>query len=336
MLSGKYPEETNHWLPYFYSPQESPIFFKTLNKIGAVFPLDRLPSLRNLAVGQTRRFILKQGVHINNVPFHIIDKVTLYPYYYMHELPFFHELKEQLQKKCQTSLTHIGPPKTRKHLYRSLLKYIRASNHEKELVIAYEDALDGLGHKFGPYSPECLHYAKSLDRVLLEVYQKLAKCFGKNLTFFVFSDHGQCEQTNNLNLLSELDKKTLNLGDDYLCILDATLALFWAKNKDVEEKILEVLGKIRIGKVIDERLQKKYHIRFDDKRYGEIIFVLNPGGTLFPNFFSSFGTMRGLHGYLPEDDVQKGLLISDKKSLYVPRHVRDIRNFIVNVFSQET
>ncbi len=25
MLSGKYPEETNHWLPYFYSPQESPI-----------------------------------------------------------------------------------------------------------------------------------------------------------------------------------------------------------------------------------------------------------------------------------------------------------------------
>ena len=333
MLSGKYPEETNHWLPYFYSPQESPIFFKALNKIGAIFPIDRLPSLRHLTVGQTRRFISKQGVHINNVPFHIIDKLALYSYYYMYELPFFHELKELLEKKYQTSLTYMGPPKIKKHLYKSLLKYIRASNYEKEFIIAYEDALDGLGHKFGPYSTECLYYAKSLDRVLLEVYQKLERRFGKNFTFLVFSDHGQCEQMHNLNLLSELDRATLNLGDDYFCLLDATMALFWAKNKVEKEKVLGVLRKIKIGRVIDECLQKKYHIRFNDERYGEIIFALKPGGTFFPNFFSPLSAMRGLHGYLPEDDVQKGFLISDKKFSYDFRHVKDFRNSTLDIFS---
>lgn len=331
MLSGKYPEETDHWLPYFYSPQKSPIMFKTLNKIGAVFPLDRLPTLRWLVVDQTRHFLLEEGVRINNVPLRIIDKLALYPYYYMCELPFFHELKKQLERKCQASLTYIGPPKTRKHLYESLLKYIKASDYEKEFIITYDEALDGLGHKFGPYSTECLHYAKSLDRILLRLYQKLKKSFGKDLTFFVFSDHGQCEQTHHLNLLLELGRKTLDLGEDYLCFVDATLALFWPKNKIVKEKIFKVLREIKIGKVIDESLQKKYHIRFNDQRYGEIIFLLKPGGTFFPNFFSPFSAMKGLHGYLPEDEVQKGFLISSKKSSHPYRHVKDFRNLLLDI-----
>ena len=331
MLSGKYPEETNHWLPYFYSPQKSPMMFRTFNKLGAVFPLDRFPSLRHLTVGQIRRFLLKDGVRINNVPLHIIDKLALYPYYYMCELPFFHQLKELLEKKCQASLTYVGTPKIKRHLYASLLHHIKTSEHKNELIIAYDDALDGLGHKFGPYSAECLRYAKSLDRVLGRIYQKLKKCFGKNLAFLVFSDHGQCEQTHNLDLLSELEKKALYFAEDYLCFIDATMALFWPQNEVVQEKILNVLDEIKIGKVIDEDLREQYHIKFNDKRFGEIIFVLKPGGTFFPNFFSPFSAMRGLHGYLPEDEVQKGFLISSKKFSYPPRHVKDFRNLLLDI-----
>lgn len=331
MLSGKYPEETNHWLPYFYSPPESPIMFKTFNRIGAVFPLDRLPSLRHLTVDQIRRFLLKDGVRINNTPFHIIDKIALYPYYYMCELPFFNELKELLGKKRQTPLTYIGPPNVRKHLYGTLLKHIRTSNYEKEFILTYDDVLDGLGHEFGPYSTECIHYAKSLDRVLLRVYQKLEKRFGKNLTFFVFSDHGQCEQTHILDLLSELEKKTLHFAEDYLCFIDATMALFWAQNEVVKEKILNVLDEIKVGKTIDDDLREQYHIKFNDKRFGEIIFVLKPGGTFFPNFFSAFSAMKGLHGYRPEDEVQKGFLISSIKLSNPPKHVKDFRNLSLDI-----
>jgi len=331
MLSGKYPDETNHWLPYFYLPAESPIMFKTLNKIGAVFPLDMVPPLRHLTVDQVRRFVLREGVRINNAPFSIIDKIALYPYYYMCELPFFKELQELLEKKSQASLTYIGPPKTRKYLYyASLLRHIRATNHEKEFIVTYDDALDGLGHKFGPYSTECLHYARSLDRVLLEVCQKLEKRFGKNVAVFVFSDHGQCEQTHNLDLLSELEKKKLSFAEDYLCFVDATMALFWPRNEVVKEKILKVLvDKIKIGRVIDDDLREKYRIKFNDNRFGEIILVLKPGGTFFPNFFSPFSAMRGLHGYFPEDKVQKGFLISSKKLSDPPRHVKDFRNLLM-------
>jgi hypothetical protein len=249
----------------------------------------------------------------------------------MCELPFFDELKELLEKKGQVALTYIGPPKMKKRLYESLLKYIGESNCEKEFIIVYDDALDGLGHEFGPYSTECIHYAKSLDQALLRVYQKLEKRFGKNLAFFVFSDHGQCELIHNLNLLSDLEKKGLYLGKDYLCFIDATMALFWPRKEVVQEKVLNVLGEIKIGKVIDEDLREQYHLKFSDKRFGEIVFVLKPGGTFFPNFFSPFSAMKGLHGYLPEDEVQKGFLISSKKFLHPPVHVKDFRNMLLGL-----
>lgn len=325
MLSGKYPDENSHWLPYFYAPQKSPMIFKTLNKIGKVIPVDRFPIIRHLTVGRARSFILEEGVRVNNVPFSIIDKLALYPYYYMCELPFFNELKELLEKKYQVPLTYIGPPDVKRHFYESLLKHVQESPNEKELIIVYDDALDGLGHKFGPYSTECISYAKSLDNALLRTYQKLKKSFGKNLKFLIFSDHGQCEQVYRVNILAELGRFGLNLGEDYLCFIDATLALFWSQNETKKQKILKGLQKIKLGTLIEDKHRKHYHINFNDNRFGEIIFALKLGGTFFPNFFSPFGAMKGLHGYLPEENVQKAFLISNEKPHMQLTHVKDIK-----------
>lgn len=334
MLSGKYPDENNHWMPYFYAPQKSPMIFKTLNKIGTVIPFDRFPILRHLTVGRARSFTLEEGVRVNNVPFSIIDKLALYPYYYMCELPFFNELKELLEKKCQMPLTYIGPPDVKRHFYESLLKHVQESRNEKEFIIVYDDALDGLGHRFGPYSTECVHYAKSLDIALLQTYQKLKMSYGKNLTFLIFSDHGQCEQVYRVNILDELGKFGLNLGEDYLCFVDATLALFWPQNEIKKQKLLKALQKIKLGTLIDNEQRKHYHINFTDNRFGEIIFALKPGGTFYPNFFSPFGAMKGLHGYLPEENVQKAFLIANKLQ-YDCTHVRDLKKLFVNICSPE-
>ena len=38
MLSGKYPDENLHWMPYFYSPENSPILFKALSNVGRIAP----------------------------------------------------------------------------------------------------------------------------------------------------------------------------------------------------------------------------------------------------------------------------------------------------------
>jgi hypothetical protein len=333
MLSGMYPEDNDHWMPYFYSPESSPTAFKTFGKVGSILMFDKLPMIRYLAMWQTRRFVLKKGVQPNNIPSSMIGKMSVYPYYYMCELPFFHELRELLSKKYQTALTYIGPPQTKTHIYIPFLDYIKSSKHEKELVIAYDDKLDMCGHEFGPYSTNCLRYAKFLDSALHMSYQKLKKRFGNSLTFVVFSDHGQCDQTNTLNLLPELAKAGLNIGEEYLCFLDSTLALFWPKNQATKEKIVKRLGEIKMGKVIDEPLQKQYHIEFKNRKYGDIVFALRPGATFFPNSYSPQNALKGLHGYLPEDNVQKALLIADKPFTHNFGHVKDFKDFSLNAFA---
>lgn len=331
MLSGKYPDETNHWMPYFYCPEESPFLFKTLNALKIFFPLDKLQTLRYLTVQGSRRLFLKKGVQTNNIPLCEIGKMALYPYYYMCELPFFFELRELLAENSQTALTHIGPPKQRTNLQSTLFEHLKKSKHENEAIIIYHDTLDGLGHAFGPNSPQCLTYAKSLDSALAATYRKLTNSLGEHFTFLVFSDHGQSELKFQINILSELSKKGLKLGVDYICFVDATLALFWPEDDAAKEKILGTLNKIGQGMVIDEDRRRKYHMEFDDDRYGKIIYVLKPGGTFFPNFFSLFGAMKGLHGYLPEEEVQKSFLISNEKPPIQLTHIKDIQRLLVNL-----
>jgi len=328
ILSGKYPDETNYWLPYFYCPEKSPPLFKVLSLAKAIHPLDRMQTPRYLAVRWLRKLFLKKGVQANNIPLCIIGKIALYPFYYMNELPCFFELGEQLEEKTQTALTYIGPPRQRTKLQTALFEHLKASKHEKEVIIIYYDGLDGLGHTFGPQSHRCLNYARSLDYTLAMAYRKLKNLYGRNLTFLVFSDHGQLERKFQVDILSQLDKKGLKLGDDYICFIDATLALFWPEDEAKKEKILSTLNKTGRGIIIDPQLRKKYHMEFGDEKYGEIIYVLNPGGTFVPNFFSPFGAMKGLHGYLPEENVQKAFLISDENYSHQLNHVTDLRKFI--------
>jgi hypothetical protein len=333
MLSGKYPEENDHWMPYFYSPESSPNLFKTLNKVGSVLPLDKLPLLRYLTVTKSRQLFLNNGVHANNTPLSIIDKLSLFPYYYMCDLPFFPELGNTLER-CRSSLKYLGPPRIRGHFYSSLLSYIRMSENENEVVILYDDILDNLGHGFGPLSREYLQYAKSLDEVLMKVYQNLKNNYKDHFVFLVFSDHGQSQRVNSFDIFSTIEAEHLKLAEDYVCFVDATMALFWATDDLAKEKLKTALNSLKVGTLIDESLKKKYNLRFKKKSmYGDYIYVANPGWAFFPNFFSPFGAMKGLHGYLPENRVQKAFLVSDKAFDFNVSHVKDMKELIVRLAS---
>jgi len=332
MLSGKYPEETNHWMPYFYCPEASPALFRALNAASKPFPFDKLPIVRYFLTSAVRRLFLNKGVPANNIPLSIIDKIALYPYYYMCEIPFFFELKELLETELNTALTYIGPPKQRLNLYNALFEHLKKSKHEKEVIIIYDDSLDGLGHALGPYSIPRLNYGKSLDSVLKTAYQKLTNLYGNRFNFLVFSDHSQSSLKFQVDVVAKLGEKGLKFYTDYICFIDATLAMFWPKNDFVKEKILFALNEIGKGRIIDEDLKKKYHLKFKDNRYGEVIYLLEVGGTFFPNFFSPFGAMKGLHGYLPEDEVQKSFLITNDEPPEQPTSVKDIRKLFLGYF----
>ena len=331
MLSGSYPQENDHWLPYFYSPETSPILFKAFGKFSPLLLLDKLPKLRCLSMQESRKIFLKKGTPANNIPSEMIEDFQIYPYYYMNELPFFHELRTRMFNESNAELTYMGPPTIKQNLYSKIIEYISSQRNEREFLLAYDDKLDVIGHKYGPESREYVKYARQLDRNIEMVYRKLKSHFRDNLTFMIFSDHGQCQQTFEFDILSALKRNGIILKKDYLCFVDATLALFWFENTGVQEKVYDLLASLKLGRVLSNEDRKRYRIEFSSRKFGDIIFVLKPGGTFYPNFYSPFGTLKGLHGYLPEDHVQKAFLISDQPLAHKFNHVKDLRNFSLKV-----
>jgi hypothetical protein len=54
--------------------------------------------------------------------------------------------------------------------------------------------------------------------------------------------------------------------------------------------------------------------------------VLKLGGTFVP-IFSPFGAMKGLHGYLSEEEVQNVFLIFNTNFSHRFKHVENFKNF---------
>ena len=176
--------------------------------------------------------------------------------------------------------------KSNRQFYTPLLKYLLNSKFENELIIAYDDSLDMLGHRFGPNSIDCQTYARFLDQALQKTYGKMKERFGNDFIFIIFSDHGQSDFIGSVDIVSELRDVGLEIGKDYFCFIDATMALFWPKVSS-EEEIISKLNKSKVGQVIDRKLRKAYHIDFKNRKFGDIIFALRPGFTFFRILFSS-------------------------------------------------
>ena len=333
MLSGKYPDENLHWMPYFYSPEESPMLFKALRNVGRIAPVDRVSYARYGLSWVARKLFMKKGVKARNIPLSIMGDLCLYPYYYMNELPFFHELKRLLDCEYRRALVYLGPPKVKGDIYGSLLRCVRQTDDNPRVIILYEDALDYVGHTFGPSSSQYLNHARILDGFIAETCSKILK-IDEHATFLFLSDHAQSQLASCIDIISKLNKAGLKMPDDYQCFIDATVGLFWSNDDEKKERMTSILGSLEAGTLIDGRLRERYHLRFENSRmYGDLIYVLRPGWTFFPNFFSPFRPMKGLHGYLPEDEVQKSFLISNEKLPVDISHVRDVRHLLVALSS---
>jgi hypothetical protein len=334
MLSGKYPEENNHWLPYYFSKADSPLFFKAFAKVSELCQLDRVPKIQFLTLMESRRFFVRKGVPANNTPSKMLKNLGLFPYYYMCELPYFNELGKVLLQQSKVKFSYIGPPEFRIPIYGPLFNHIQNSKYEKEFILGYDDKLDIYGHNFGPYSSKYQNYAKTLDNTLKKLYVKLKRQFRDNLNFIIFSDHSQCPTTSIIDLPPIINRSGLSFGKDYHFFIDATMALFWPKNEIARNLIVTQLSTIKSGAIITDKLKKQYRLDFKNSYYGEIIFALNPGAIFFPNFFNPFSAMKGLHGFRPEEEVQKAFIISDKEPAFNCTHVKDFRALAIDLASR--
>jgi hypothetical protein len=118
------------------------------------------------------------------------------------------------------------------------------------------------------------------------------------------------EVSKTVNIWEKIENLPLEFGKDYVMFLDSPSARFWFMNEKAEKLIENVLSEIHDGKILTEKEYKDYKIRFKHNKYWDLIFLVNPGVLVFPNFFQREFPVKGMHGYQPSYKDNMGVFLA--------------------------
>ena len=193
------------------------------------------------------------------------------------------------------------------------------------LFFLYLCEMDGFLHMHCK-EPEAI--AKKLnwyDEQLREVF-RVARERDPEASLMVCSDHGMTPVTQHADLVGEVAKLGLRMPQDYLAVYDSTMARFWFFNpKRPARRVYEVMQSLDCGHVLSKPELQEFGLNFPDDRYGELIFLLNPGWMVAESDFNGRGWFpEGMHGYHPNDSYSDAIFLSNEKPQQPMRTIADV------------
>ena len=103
------------------------------------------------------------------------------------------------------------------------------------------------------------------------------------------------------------------------------MARFWFFSKAAREQVTGVMQSLDCGRVLSQQELKKFGLNFPDERYGELIFLLNPGWMVAESDFNGRGWFpEGMHGYHPDDSYSDAIFLSSEKPIQPMRTIADV------------
>ncbi|MCR4432282.1 MAG: alkaline phosphatase family protein [Tepidanaerobacteraceae bacterium] len=327
-FAGLYPEKSEGGAHYWYDPEGSPFGFTKF------FPawLDRIPQLPELVLRRIVRwaaqkkgrdsysrchastgripfrFLKNFGFPIKQLPFQpgFVQGTTIFDILRTYDIPWFYygsplhrvgaetvvrRVKEELKPPVQFAFLHIGD-------------------------------LDGVGHRYGPDSRERKEAMRRVDGCI-EAIQRIVNGRFDEVNWVIFGDHGMMQVQRYLDIMSPLEKLDLKIEKDYLLFLDSTMARFWFFNEKAKQRIGGFLSELEDGRIINGDDRRRYRIQHPHNKFGDLIFLANPGVLIFPNFYQNRHQVKGMHGYAPETPEQHSALIISSPQLKYPVRLQE-------------
>lgn len=190
-----------------------------------------------------------------------------------------------------------------------------------EFYFIYAAELDGLLH-FQVLNPDAIR--KKLDfyeeyvRKMLDTLRR----GGQDFSFTIISDHGMTPLAGTVDLKKAVESLGLEFGRDYVACYDSTLFRVWFLRPGAKEKIMGAVNPETFpGHYVSEEEKKRYGIDFKDHKYGDEIFLLNPGVQIVPSDMGA-KPLPGMHGFLPEDKDSTAVILSTS-AVKQPEEVAD-------------
>ncbi|NRB22163.1 alkaline phosphatase family protein [Shewanella sp.] len=331
ILTGRFPDEHTHWSCFNYNPEKSPFkAFKYLAHLpSAIF--DR---------GRVRHWLSK-----------VMAKVYGYTgYFEMYSVPFAHlPYFDYLEKRDYFVPGGIMATDTIfdwcvnqdipyycsnwRHSEPEILASNRAEieKGETRFNYVYLPRLDGIMHQYGTNHPAVEKQINWLDQQIRSLYE-LALSQYDEVALYIISDHGMKDVTGDIDLIPDIQATGLEYGKDYVAMYDSTMARFWFMQPDAEAIIRGVLEGQTHGAIVEDDELKKMHVYFDDHRFGELFFLMEPGMLITPCYMG-LKSIPGMHGYHPEDKDSYAMIAANKPITANVKSITDIRGIIEHELS---
>jgi hypothetical protein len=324
ILTGLHPAQTGHWNLYYYDPKGSP--FRWLRWFR--FLPDRLLDNRigHKAIKELGRRVLGMGPL-----FECGVSPALLPYF-----NFVEKRNIYAEGGIPNSVSIFDLMKARGIPY-SVYSYHQMSD-SRIVEQACSDIQFGGSQFFFIYLSEMDHFlhgkcddpepvAERLawyDRKLREVF-KIAARRDQDMTFTVISDHGMTPVHSQYDLVTRIEALGFSMPQQYLAVYDSTMARYWFFDDVARKAIVDELRRTSCGRIVDDSELERLGILFTDRRYGEIVFLLDPGWLLATSNFNGNGWHPvGMHGYHPSDSHSDAIFLSNQHPRYQMSTIADI------------
>ena len=310
ILTGCSPRETGHWNLFYFDPNGSP--FKWLKFLRLVPDWAVNHRVGCKIVKELGRKVMGLGttfecfVSPRLMPwFNWVERKDIYePGGVMGAPTFFDELtRAGIPSKVYT-YHHFTDEQTLE------LAKQDVKNGNEQIYFLYLSDLDHVLHDaWGDRSRiqnRLDSYATALREILAEAQKR-----DPNTRMSIFSDHGMTPVEHRFDLVTQVEALRLRQPEDYLAVYDSTMARYWFFNEDAKRRVMEVLATVKHGHVLDDFELKELGILFDDRRYGELIYLMDPGWLLTRSDFHGSWMPIGMHGYHPDDPYSDAVFLSN-------------------------
>ena len=324
ILTGLMPERHGHWNLFYYDPQRSPFWWlKAFNW---------LPN-RVLDNRYGRKILKELGRRILSLgpTFECCVSPRLLPYFNFSERRDIYAPKgienapslfDELEREGRSYRVYTYHQCSDAEILRRARRDIAES--EATLFFLYLCEVDGFLHMHCK-EPEAIDQKLQwYDEQLREVFD-VARKRDSEASLMVCSDHGMTPVTRHADLAGEVTKLGLRMPQDYLAVYDSTMARFWFFNDVARERVTARMQSLPCGSVLSRQELDKFGLHFPDDRYGELIFLLNPGWIVAESDFNGKGWFpEGMHGYHPDDSYSDAIFLSSEKPSQPMHTIADV------------
>lgn len=309
ILSGLRPAEHGHLAFYDWAPRSSP--FRAMRFVAPLLRprsfwrrgrvRNQLSKLVKRAYGFTGYFQL-YGVPIERLPFlDYCEKTDMFRPGGLAPAKNLADTWSEQGVRWHISDWHL-PESENFHRAENLLR-----KGAIDRAFVYSAAFDALQHdnvgRDDVLRPKVDRYAESIRAL----HSALVSA-GRPFSLTVFSDHGMTPLRGTADAPAALAKTGLRWGRQYASAIDSTMARFWWLEAGAEEKVRDAFSSFP-GHWISEREMRNWGVWRDDHKFGDAIFLADPGIQFCP---SDMGVkpLAGMHGYAPDDEDSLACFLS--------------------------